>query len=96
MRELQGRVATLLVEQDDDRMHQHFAQQATAQMPQVTGPDPLDGTAVDELAKDDVDAVAQSTQLRAPARPGMALAQRYGANNAKPRACHSARKVGCQ
>jgi hypothetical protein len=31
-------------------MHQDFAEQATGQMPQVAGPDPLAGTALDELA----------------------------------------------
>ena len=54
-------------------MHQDFAQQAVGQMPQVPGPQPLDGTAIDELPKDGVDAVADPTQLSAPARVGISL-----------------------
>ena len=36
-------------------------------------PQPLDGTAIDQLAKDGVDVVADPTQSRAPARVGISL-----------------------
>ncbi len=54
-------------------MHQHVAQQAAAQMPQVARPDPLDIAAVDELAEDGVNAVAHTAEHGAPARVRIAL-----------------------
>ena len=51
LRELQRRVAEFDSEQGGQRMQQHFAQQATAQMPQIACRDPFDGATVDELAE---------------------------------------------
>jgi hypothetical protein len=59
-------------------MHQDFAQQPVGQMPQVTRPDALDGTAIDQLAKDGIDAVADATQPRAPAWVRVALGRAIG------------------
>lgn len=54
-------------------MHQYFAQQSAGQAPQITCPDPFDRTAIHELAKDGVDAVAHPTQSSAPAWIGVAF-----------------------
>ena len=59
-------------------MHEYFAQQAAAQMPQVACPDVLDRTAVHELAKDGINAVAHATESSTPARSGVMLGATIG------------------
>ncbi len=59
------------VGEDGHGMHEHLAQQPTAQMPQIVGPDPLDSSALDELAEDGVDAVAPLGEVTAEPRPGV-------------------------
>jgi len=43
-------------------MHEHDAQQAIGEMPAITGPDPFDGTALDQLAEDRLYPVAYPAQ----------------------------------
>jgi hypothetical protein len=50
------------VEKDSNDMHEHHAQQAIAQMPQIPRPDPFGPTAVDELTENGLNALAHSTQ----------------------------------
>src|SRR5579859_5967688 len=47
-------------------MHEHHTQQAIAQMPQITGPDAFGTTAVGELSKDRIDAIADPSEHRTP------------------------------
>jgi hypothetical protein len=57
------------VREDRHGMHEPFAQQPIAQMPQIVSPDPLDGSTLDELAEDGVDAVAPAGENTAQPRP---------------------------
>src|SRR5215470_5035286 len=43
-------------------MHENHAQQPIPQVPQITGPDPLDSTTVSKLAEDGIDAIAHSSE----------------------------------
>jgi hypothetical protein len=54
----------LLIEEKAERMHQNVAQQAVAQMPQITRPDSFHLTAIGQLTKDRIDEVANAPQHR--------------------------------
>jgi len=71
-------VAAIEIEQDRHRMHQHFPQQATAQMPGVARPHALDHAALIELAEDSVNAVAYATEQCAPAGMRIVLGAAVG------------------
>gem|GEM_PF-6725450 len=54
------------IEQDTKRMHEHHAQQAMTQVPQITRPDAFGSTAIGQLPKDGIDAIADPAQHRTP------------------------------
>jgi len=56
----------LQIEQDTQGVHEDHAQQAIAQMPHITRPDSLSSTAIGQLSKDGIDAVAHATQYGTP------------------------------
>lgn len=47
-------------------MHEGYAQQAIAQMPQIICPEPFGSTAIVELSEDGIDAIANPAQYRTP------------------------------
>ena len=59
-------------------MHHNGAEQATGEMPEIACPDPLDGTAVDELPEDRVDAVAHPAEASTPAWVGITFSVAVG------------------
>ncbi len=59
------------IEQHTNGMHKHHAQQAIAQVPQITSPDALRPTAVRQLSEDGIDAIAHPSQHRTPAVSGL-------------------------
>ncbi len=59
-------ITLLHVKKDRDSMHEHHAQQAIALMLAVACPDPLDPTAIDQLTKDGVAAIAHRPQHDTP------------------------------
>jgi hypothetical protein len=56
----------LHIKQDTDRMHEHHAQQAIAQMPDIACPDAFGPAAIGQLSKDGINAIANSSQHRTP------------------------------
>lgn len=52
----------MLIEPEAERVHQHYSQQAIAQMPQVPCPHPLEVTAVGELSTNGIDEIAHASQ----------------------------------
>jgi hypothetical protein len=70
--ELERRAVALDSEPDEQGVRQHLAQQAIGQVPAIARPDPLDRTALGQLAKDGVDAVAHPRQPRTLPRMGVA------------------------
>lgn len=47
------------VEQDTEHVHENYTQQAIAQVPQITHPDPFDSAAVNQLPQDDTPRVGR-------------------------------------
>ena len=66
------------VREDRHGMHEDFTQEPTAQMPQIVGPDALDGSTLDELAEDGVDAVAPAGESTAQSWPGILFSAAEG------------------
>ncbi len=54
------------IEQDTDDVHEHHAQQAIAQVPQITRPDAFGTTTIGQLSKDGIDAIAHPSQHGTP------------------------------
>lgn len=59
------------IEQDTDRVHNHHAQQAIAQMPDITRPNSFDSAAISQLSEDGIDAIADSSEHCAPTVRGL-------------------------
>ena len=94
--ELQRWTAKGAVEQDGQRLHQHSAQQVTAQMPQIVRPDPLDIAPADDLAEEGVKEVAHKTEYGAVARMRIACRRAVGTKSSTPHTCHSVVFAGDQ
>src|SRR5581483_6518263 len=82
--EVERRLSLMAIEPDAQGMHQHVAQHAVGQVPAVARPDPLDGTAVNQLPEDGVDAITKAAEQPAPAWMRVALGRAVGCDQVNP------------
>lgn len=66
----QGRTIASQVGEEDQRTHEDLAQQATRQIPEITGPDTFEGDPLDELTEERVESIAPARELATEGWPG--------------------------
>src|SRR5690242_2832887 len=70
--------------QDAERMHEYHAQQAIAQMPEITRPNPFNPAAIRQLPKDGINAIAHTTQNGTPTVSGLGASFAKGSQQHDP------------